>query len=57
MLQKHNVLSGAFLAHLPGPEADLDLADVGLAPMFYGVTIDTLVTLTALVVIWFMGLM
>ena len=27
----------------------------GLAPMFYGVTIDTLVTLTALVVIWFMS--
>jgi len=25
--------------------------------MFYGITIDTLVTLTALVVIWCMGLM
>ena len=29
----------------------------GLAPMFYGITIDTLVTLTALAVIWCMGLM
>jgi uncharacterized integral membrane protein (TIGR00698 family) len=29
----------------------------GLKPMFYGITIDTLVTLTALCVIWFMGLM
>ena len=29
----------------------------GLAPMFYGITIDTLVTLTALIVIWCMGLM
>ena len=29
----------------------------GLAPMFYGITIDTLVTLTALAVIFFMGLM
>ena len=26
-------------------------------PMFYGITIDTLVTLTALIVIWCMGLM
>ena len=34
-----------------------DFKKAGLAPMFYGVTIDTLVTLTALVVIWFMGLM
>jgi len=25
--------------------------------MFYGITIDTLVTLTALIVIWCMGLM
>ena len=34
-----------------------DFKKAGLAPMFYGVTIDTLVTLTALAVIWFMGLM
>ena len=34
-----------------------DFRKAGLAPMFYGVTIDTLVTLTALVVIWCMGLM
>ena len=35
----------------------IDFKNAGLRPMFYGVTIDTLVTLTALVVIWFMGLM
>ena len=34
-----------------------DFKKAGLAPMFYGVTIDTLVTLTALVVICCMGLM
>ncbi|MBQ8249909.1 MAG: putative sulfate exporter family transporter [Clostridia bacterium] len=34
-----------------------DFKKAGLKPMFYGITIDTLVTLTALVVIWFMGLM
>ncbi len=34
-----------------------DFKKAGLAPMFYGVTIDTLVTFTALVVIWCMGLM
>lgn len=34
-----------------------DFKKAGLSPMFYGVTIDTLVTLTALLVIWFMGLM
>ena len=34
-----------------------DFKKAGLAPMFYGVTIDTLVTLTALAVIWSMGLM
>ncbi len=34
-----------------------DFKKVGLSPMFYGVTIDTLVTLTALAVIWCMGLM
>ena len=34
-----------------------DFKKAGLSPMFYGVTIDTLVTLTALVVIWGMGLM
>ena len=34
-----------------------DFQKAGLAPMFYGITIDTLVTLTALVVIWCMGLM
>ena len=34
-----------------------DFRKAGLAPMLYGVTIDTLVTLTALVVIWCMGLM
>jgi len=33
-----------------------DFKNAGLSPMFYGITIDTLVTLTALVVIWFMGL-
>ena len=35
----------------------VDFKNAGLRPMFYGVTIDTLVTLTALGVIWFMGLM
>jgi uncharacterized integral membrane protein (TIGR00698 family) len=35
----------------------VDFKKAGLAPMFYGITIDTLVTLTALAVIWFMGLM
>ena len=34
-----------------------DFRKAGLAPMFYGITIDTLVTLTALGVIWGMGLM
>ena len=34
-----------------------DFKKAGLSPMFYGITIDTLVTLTALAVIWFMGLM
>jgi len=34
-----------------------DFKRAGLAPMFYGITIDTLVTLTALAVIWCMGLM
>ncbi len=34
-----------------------DFKKAGFAPMLYGITIDTLVTLTALVVIWFMGLM
>jgi len=35
----------------------VDFKKAGLKPMFYGVTIDTLVTLTALAVIFFMGLM
>ena len=35
----------------------IDFKKAGLAPMFYGITIDTLVTLTALGVIWCMGLM
>ena len=35
----------------------LDFKKAGLRPMFYGITIDTLVTLTALVVIGCMGLM
>lgn len=35
----------------------LDFKKAGLAPMFYGVTIDTLVTLTALAVVYFMGVM
>ena len=35
----------------------LDFKKAGLKPMFYGITIDTLVTLTALVVVWCMGLM
>ena len=34
-----------------------DFKKAGLAPMLYGITIDTLVTLTALAVIWCMGLM
>lgn len=34
-----------------------DFKKAGLSPMFYGITIDTLVTLTALLVIWSMGLM
>ncbi len=34
-----------------------DFKNAGLKPMFYGITIDTLVTLTALAVIWCMGLM
>jgi len=34
-----------------------DFKKAGFAPMFYGMTIDTLVTLTALAVIWCMGLM
>ena len=34
-----------------------DFKNAGLKPMFYGITIDTLVTLTALIVIWCMGLM
>lgn len=34
-----------------------DFKKAGLRPMFYGITIDALVTLTALAVIWFMGLM
>ena len=34
-----------------------DFRKAGLRPMFYGITIDTLVTLTALVVIWCMGLL
>ncbi|MBQ7768147.1 MAG: YeiH family putative sulfate export transporter [Oscillospiraceae bacterium] len=35
----------------------LDFKKAGLRPMFYGITIDTLVTLTALAVIYCMGLM
>ena len=34
-----------------------DFRKAGLRPMFYGITIDTLVTLTALAVIFFMGLL
>lgn len=34
-----------------------DFKKAGLRPMFYGITIDTLVTITALAVIWCMGLM
>ncbi len=34
-----------------------DFKRAGLKPMFYGITIDTLVTLTALIVIFCMGLM
>lgn len=34
-----------------------DFKKAGFAPMLYGIAIDTLVTLTALAVIWFMGLM
>ena len=33
-----------------------DFKKAGLRPMFYGITIDTLVTITALIVIWCMGL-
>ena len=35
----------------------VEFKKAGLKPMFYGITIDTLVTLTALIVIWCMGLM
>ena len=35
----------------------MDFKKAGLKPMFYGITIDTLVTLTALIVIYCMGLM
>ncbi len=35
----------------------IDFKNAGLRPMFYGITIDTLVTLTALIVIICMGLM
>ena len=35
----------------------VDFRKAGFAPMLYGITIDTLVTLTALAVIWCMGLM
>ena len=35
----------------------VEIKKAGLKPMFYGITIDTLVTLTALIVIWCMGLM
>ena len=35
----------------------VDFKKAGLRPMFYGITIDTLVTLTALIVIFCMGLM
>lgn len=34
-----------------------DFKKAGLKPMFYGITIDTLVTITALIVIYCMGLM
>lgn len=34
-----------------------DFKKAGLAPMFYGITIDTLVTITAFIVIWCMGMM
>lgn len=34
----------------------IDFKKAGLRPMFYGVTIDTLVTITALIVIWCMNL-
>ena len=34
-----------------------DFKKAGLSSMFYGITIDTLVTLTALAVIWFTRLM
>ena len=34
-----------------------DFKKAGLKPMFYGITVDTLVTLTALAVIWGMGWM
>ena len=34
-----------------------DFKKAGLRPMFYGITIDILVTITALVVIWCMGLL
>ncbi|MBQ9085961.1 MAG: putative sulfate exporter family transporter [Clostridia bacterium] len=34
-----------------------DFKKAGFAPMLYGITIDTLVTLTALAVIWCMGLL
>ena len=33
-----------------------DFRKAGLRPMFYGITIDTLVTITALIVIGFLGI-
>ena len=48
---------GLFLTGVGLGTSITDFKKAGLAPMFYGVTIDTLVTLTALIVIWCMGLM
>ena len=50
-------LMGKALAAIGLNTSLLDFKKACLKPMFYGVTIDTLVTLTALVVIWCMGLM
>ena len=41
-----------------GPDTSIaDIKNAGLAPMFYGITIDTLVTRTTLAVIWCIGMM
>ncbi len=57
MKQASKFLMVSALAAIGLSTSITDFRKAGLAPMFYGITIDTLVTLTALVVIWAMGLM